>query len=243
MFNFLKSKKQKTQDSSQMTEADYKKQFGEEASVGWDCIDRALEKIYGNQEPRHYGSIIKHFMGGPDPLDGSSIYDVEFPIYHRHIVSYGMSELYNSPDSVGNEFSGWGFEFTFRIVPCKSDEKHNGADNEPMWAINVMNNLGRYVLESKKWFDPYHFIPANGPLRLETETDITGVVFVPDTQLGDIDTPHGKVQFLQMVGVTQKELDWLFEDPKTTRAKELIERMREDNPMLITDLTRNHSYV
>ena len=191
------------------TEEQYKTQFEEEDAVGWDTIDEALLKVYPEQEPRHYGTILKYMLGGEDPLDGISIYDNYKQIFHRHIVSYGMSELYYSPESAENEFSGWGFEFTFRIVPFEEDKDGEGAKNEPSWAMNVMQNLARYVFESKKWFEAYHFIPANGPIRLECDTKLVGIAFAPDPQLGTIETPNGEVAFLQMVGITQKELDCL----------------------------------
>lgn len=227
-----------------LTQEEYKKQFSEEdATPGWEAIDDALNKIYPAQEPRHYGTIIKYVMGGEDPLDGISVYDNNAQEFHRHIISYGMSELYYSPESAENEFSGWGFEFTFRIVPFEGDKDTDKVKNEPHWAMSLMQNLARYVFESEKWFEAYHFIPANGPIRIDTETKLVGVAFVPDPQLGVIETPHGEVSFLQMVGLTQEELDWLWEDPKTTRVEELINKMREDNPLLITDLKRKKSYV
>ena len=46
-----------------------------------------------------------------------------------------------------------------------------------------------------------------------------------------------------MVGITQRELDWLHEDPTTGRVERLIDMMREDNPLLITDLKRQKEYV
>ena len=226
------------------TEEQYKTQFEEEDAVGWDTIDEALLKVYPEQEPRHYGTILKYMLGGEDPLDGISIYDNYKQIFHRHIVSYGMSELYYSPESAENEFSGWGFEFTFRIVPFEEDkDAEDGTKNEPSWTMNVMQNLARYVFESKKWFEAYHFIPANGPIRLECDTKLVGIAFAPDPQLGTIETPNGEVAFLQMVGITQEELDWLWQEPKTYKVEELINKMREDNPLLITDLKREKSYV
>lgn len=154
-----------------------------------------------------------------------------------------MSELYYSPESVENEFSGWGFEFTFRIVPFAGDKDADKAKNEPYWAMNLMQNLAKYVFNSKKWFEAYHFIPANGPIRLDSDTKLVGIAFVPDPQLGVIDTPHGEVSFLQMVGLTQQELDWIYQDTTTSRVEQLIDKMRQDNPLLITDLTRGKSYV
>ena len=226
-----------------MTETEYRAQFNEDQAVGWEAIDDALEKIYGNTEPRHYGSIISYRLGGEDPLDGTSIYDCNEQTFHRHFVSYGMSSLYFDPENAGEEYSGWGFEFTARIAPCAEDETYNGAEHEPMWVINVMNNLGRYVFESGNCFDSYHFIPTNSPIRLDSDTALVGFAFAPDPRLSTLATPNGEVQFLQLVGLTQSELDWLWQDPTRTRCSELIDKMRTDNPLLITDLRRSKSYV
>lgn len=227
-----------------ITQEEYKQKYNEDDAVGWDCISHKLNEIYDSQQERHYATLIKYIFGGEDPLDGVSIYDNNTQEFHRHLISFGMSELYFDPELAGKEFSKWGFEFTFRIKPYSKDEEFNDyAVSEPMWVIGLMNNLARYVFESGKWFEPYHFTPANGPIRLDTDTQIVGVAFIPDTQLDRIDTPHGEVIFLQMVGLTQDELDWLWQEPTTTRCKKLIDIMRKDNPMLITDLNRKFSYV
>ena len=34
---------------------------------GWDAIDSRLKEVYGSQEPRHWGTLIKAMLGGPDP--------------------------------------------------------------------------------------------------------------------------------------------------------------------------------
>ncbi|WP_430803865.1 MULTISPECIES: suppressor of fused domain protein [unclassified Campylobacter] len=56
------------------------------------------------------------------------------------------------------------------------------------------------------------------PIRAQTDTKLADIVFVPDVRLGDenreILTLNGKVVFLQMVGVTQYELSWLWQDSK-----------------------------
>lgn len=226
-----------------ITEEEYRQKYTEDDAVGWDCINQALTGIYPQKNERHYGTIISYAIGGEDPLDGVSIYDNNEQQFHRHLISYGMSELYFSPERAGQEYSKWGFEFTFRIVPFTEDKEYNDAKHEPMWAINVMQNLARYVFDTEKYFDTYHFIPCNSPIRTETDTKIVGVAFVPDTQLDKIDTPHGEVIFLQMVGLTQEELDWLWQEPTRKRCEELVDLMRKDNPLLITDLTRKKSYI
>ncbi|CAH0169258.1 hypothetical protein SRABI27_00974 [Pedobacter sp. Bi27] len=212
----------------------YKQQFTTEDTPGWQAIDDQLEKIYGNTEARHYPPLcgIHYAAGGTDPIDGASIYDSSRQTFHRHMISYGMSELYYNEEKAGGEFSKWGFEFTFRLAPFKDDER------DPIWAINVMNNLARYVFSSGKWFEENHFIPANGPIRLNTETAITGFVFALDPELGKIETPHGEVSFLQLVGITNAEVEDLKKSPTIGAVQELIEKLKKDNLLLITDLTR-----
>lgn len=217
-----------------MNKEEYQKQFTTEDTPGWQAIDHQLDKIYGSTEPRHYPPLcgVHYLAGGTDPIDGASVYDNHHQEFHRHIVSYGMSELYYDEEKAGGEFSKWGFEFTFRLMPFKDDQ------NDPIWAIQVMNNLARYVFSSGKWFEENHFVPANGPIRLETETEITGFVFTLDPELGKIQTPHGEVSFLQMVGITNAEVEQLKINPTTDAVKELVDRLKIDNPLLITDLNR-----
>ena len=101
-----------------------------------------------------------------------------------------------------------------------------------------MNNLARYVYKSGNWFEENHFIPANGPIRLNTETKITGFVIALDPELGKINTPHGEVSFLQLVGITENEIEKLNANPTTTEVEKLILELKKDNPLLITDLNR-----
>ncbi|GAB6011049.1 suppressor of fused domain protein [Viscerimonas tarda] len=217
-----------------MTKKEYKEKFDEEEAVGWLAIDEKIAEIYPNTAPRHYAPPLHYFLGGNDPIDGTSIYDSEKQEFHRHFVSYGMSELYYNEDAAGGGFSKWGFEFTFRLKPFAEDKE------DPLWVIEVMNNLARYVYQSERWFEEYHFVPANGPIRTETKAviDIVGLVFVLDPELGKIDTPHGELSFLQMAGITSKELDRLKANPTTDEVKKLVDEMRVANPLLITDLLR-----
>ena len=212
----------------------YKNKFTEEDAVGWLAIDDALNTIYGEIEPKHYGPLcgIHYAAGGQDPIDGASIYDASNGQEYKHIISYGMSELYYNEEKAGGEFSNWGFEFTCKLKPFAEDK------DEPIWMIEVMNNLARYVFNSGRWFEENHFIPANGPIRLDTKTEITGFVFTQDTELGKINTAHGEVTFLQLVGITDKEVEHLKKNPSTIEVERLINELKKDNPLLITDLNR-----
>ena len=143
-----------------------------------------------------------------------------------------MSELYYNEDKAGGEFSKWGLEFTFRL---KTDKENQ---DEPTWIIEVMNNLARYMYKSGNWFEENHFIPANGPIKLNSGTKLVGFVFAIDPDLGKIMTPHGEVSFLQLVGITEAELKRLKDSPSTTEVETLITELKKENPLLITDLDR-----
>ncbi|HBP1105774.1 suppressor of fused domain protein [Pseudomonas aeruginosa] len=224
----------------------YRHQFHSDDAVGWRAIDAHLTQAYGAQVPRHYapGPSQRRRMGGDNPLDGCSIYDhAPDGTLHRHVVSYGMSALYYDEDSAGGTHSGWGFEFTMRVLPCAGDPDAQGHAREPMWVLGLMQNLARYVFDSGQWFEAHHFVTAKGPLRLSTDTALTAVAFAPDPQLGTLATPHGEVAFLQMVGLTEVEYQWLLQEPTTQRTEVLLARMRQDDPWLCTDLARRTSYV
>lgn len=215
-----------------MTLEEYQENFNEDEAVGWYYIDEELAVLYGEQEPQHYAPETSYTLGGESPLDGTSIYESKVQEPHFHIISYGMSELYYEEELVGKEFSKWGFEFTFRLKPFEAD---NG---NPIWVVDMMNNLAAYVFETDNWFEQYHFIPFEGTIKVDTDTAIGGVVFVEDPELGKISTPHGEVTFLQIVGVTFEELERLDANPTFEEVELLVNELKKDNPLLITDLNR-----
>ncbi|MEE6261323.1 suppressor of fused domain protein [Plantactinospora sonchi] len=194
-------------------------------AAGWDAIDAALERLYPGVEPQHYGTVHKWMLGGPDPLDGISFYPRPD---HWHLVSYGMSELY-SKETDNPEESGWGFEFTFRIA-------RTADENEPpLWAANFLQNLGRYVFNSGNPFGPGHHLNLNGPISTERlDTLIRAAAFDTDPELGVIDTPHGQLRFLQVVGLTLDE----YAAIERWDAQKLLAAMTPDLPLLVTDLAR-----
>ena len=214
-----------------MDKETYKKKFTEDDAVGWDCIDQQLLKIYPEQEPQHYAAKLPYELGGDDPLHGVSFYISREQEPHFHFVSYGFSELFYDEEAAGGAFSKFGFELTFRL-------KMEDEAEDVGWVYNLMQNIARYVFESGKWFEPFHFMPANGPIKIGADTEITALAFVVDPELGQINTPHGEVTFLQMLGLTSTEYEQLKQNPKTTETEKLVEKLRKDNPLLITDLAR-----
>lgn len=199
----------------------------EDLAPGWDAIDRALAPLYAEQEPRHYGTVIKRSLGGNDPLDGISAYKREEPVPHWHFVTYGLSELY-AKESDDPEHSGWGFELTFRL------RDDSDATEPPTWALSFLQNLARYVFDSGNAFADGHYLNANGPIAAGSDTRIRSVAFVRDPELEPIDSDHGRVEFLQVVGLTNEEELAL----KRWSTRKVLQAFEPHMPLWITDLER-----
>lgn len=199
----------------------------EEVKDGWNAIDRAMKNIYGDQEPEHYAPIISSMFGGNDPLDGISVYTAEEPVLHWHFVTYGFSELYEK-EMEDAEYSGYGFELTFRL------KKADDGEEPPAWALNFLQNLARYVFNSGNVFKNGDYMDANGPISLETDTDLTALAFITDPELPEMQTPNGKVEFLQLVGITSEELEAM----QIWNTIGVLHAAFEHLPKYVTDLTR-----
>jgi hypothetical protein len=194
---------------------------------GWQAINDALAPIYGDQEPKHFGTVVPYALGGPDPIHGISAYWREEPVPHWHYVTYGFSELWEK-ESEDPEWSGFGFELTFRLQRPAVEE------TPPIWALNLLQNLGRYVFQSGSVFDSGHTMNINGKISLEDETDLRALAFVEDPELGLIDTPHGKVRFVQLLGITLDELELM----DLWNADRFYEFFVKEHPLYVTELSR-----
>ncbi|WP_436772730.1 suppressor of fused domain protein [Yinghuangia sp. YIM S09857] len=169
---------------------------------GWAAIEAALERVYGDVEPYgHLGTQVPYALGGPDPLDGISLYRRKEPVPHWHLVGFGMSELYGK-DSDEPEVSGYGFEFSVRVADHGDDDSDDGV---PMWAAVLLQVLARYVVGNRP-FAPGHTIHvAPGTFGADTATELAALAFAVDPDLGVIDTPHGSVTFLEVTALTEDE--------------------------------------
>ena len=206
---------------------EYKKKFEhiEGAAPGMDAIDQAFEKLYPGKELKYFNAE------GDEPLDGVGLYFVKVKRdTFYHLISYGFSSLFYDEDSVGEEYSKLGFELTFRLKPYSLD------DGEPLWAVNLMQSIASYVFNNNKRLNISEYIPTNGPIRQKCDTAIAGLIFIKDPSLGTIDTPHGKIDFLQMFGITGAELEDLKSE--AISPEELLAELSPNNPLLITDLDR-----
>lgn len=207
----------------------------EEYSPGWQAIDDAFEKLYPEQKPDHFGTIItsRAIFGGEEYLDGFSVYTSSKG--YKHLVTYGMTVLYGDEEAFGGEWNGWGYEMTIKLKEKDTESC--------MWAINMMSNLARYTYKTKRFFEPNQYVKGNGTsLHIGEDSQITSLLLVNDTEAETQVSVYGKTEFIQLVGITESEIKAIIEDK--TNIPKLIELMKADgNEDLITDMKRTKSYL
>ena len=209
-------------------------QEGETYAPGWQAIDDAFEALYPGQQPEHFGTLLpsRAALGGDEYLDGFSVYSS--PKGYKHLVTYGMTVLYGDEEAFGGEWNGWGYEMTIKL---KEKDTANC-----MWAIDMLSNLARYTYKTQRFFQPNQFIRGNGSsLHVGSDSLITALLLVNDTEAQPQMSVYGKSEFLQLVGITEAELGAVMEDRNNIPV--LLRRMKEDgNVDLVTDMQRQKSY-
>ena len=160
------------------------------------------------------------------------MYWAEAPVPHWHYITYGFSELY-AKESSDADASGYGFELTFRLAATAGE--HAGS-TPPVWPMNLLQNLARYVFGSGNVFEDGHHLDANGPIALDTGTRLCHLAFVADPQLSARDTANGHLQFLQLVGLTDQEMEAV----KRWSTRGVLQALEPAMPLWITDLQRRN---
>ena len=196
------------------------KEVKENNMLGWDAITKECERRYKGQNPQHFGTLIKWNFGGNDPLDGISIYDGGD---YFHFVTYGLSELYEK-ESENKDISGYGMEFTFKL---KKDNYENEED-EIKCICNILQSIARLTFTKGEIFKPYEFLYTGQTQGIDAKmkSNITGFITIPDTVFNPIDTPNGKLIFVEFIGVTNDEL--LAVKDKNIDVKSLYEKIGSD---------------
>lgn len=225
-----------------ITESEYRRraEAEEDWAPGWDAVTEAFDGAHPGVEPAHLATHLpaRAMFGGPEYLDGVSLYPTRFGT--QHLVTYGMSSLYTAPESYGGEFSGWGYELTMQVAADTAEESH--------WAVSVLGNLARYTWTSRKWFEPFQAVPGrHEAIKQGSDSALTGLLIVADPLVPGGDTVHGRLDFLQLVGITQDESDWLVTDGAAglpERCRTLADRIAAaGNTHFVTDLSRTESHL
>jgi Suppressor of fused protein (SUFU) len=189
-----------------------------------------MQTLYGDQTPRHLGYIPP--MALSHNLQGCSGYDADD---HWHYVSYGLSDLYEKDPVDDPEFSKWGLEITFRVAKASAD-----SGQPPGWPFDLLNRIANWVNRDAVLLEPGMRINFGQPITGHPTvanappTGLTTLAVTPDPQLPEINTPNGRVSFLQLVGVTPAE----YADMVASSTADVLGRLAVGNPLLITDVTR-----
>jgi hypothetical protein len=188
----------------------------DDEAPGWDAITEHVEKFYPGQEPVHRAMAGTVFGS---PLDGLSAYRGASWWY---FVTYGLSELFTK-ESDDKEWSGWGYELTMR-VPL--------AEEPPEWPFGVLVSLAKLTRNDGTVFGSGHRLQTGHALA-GLPTRLTAVAFTLDPELGAIETPHGRVEFLLVVGITTEELERM----KATSTAAILDELAASS-LLVTDPNR-----
>ena len=220
-----------------MTKEEFLRRIKEDESYspGWQAIDDAFEKLYPGQTPDHFGTLLisRARLGGDEYLDGFSVYSS--PKGYKHLVTYGMTVLYGDEEAFGGEWNGWGYEMTMKLKETDTESC--------MWAIDMMSNLARYTYKTERFFEPNQYVKGDGsPLQIGSDSLITALLLVNDTEAETQMSVYGKTEFIQLVGITESEVNAIIEDKENV--SRLIALMKEDgNEDLVTDMKRRKSYL
>ncbi|KAA2250712.1 suppressor of fused domain protein [Solihabitans fulvus] len=108
------------------------------------------------------------------------------------------------------------------------------------WSFVVLQELAKYVIGHGVLLEPGHRLDLRCPVTGHPcvpeapSTGLTVVAVTTDPELGQIDTPHGMVRFLPVVGATVAEKAEMV--ASSTAA--VLARLATSNPLLVTDPRR-----
>lgn len=205
------------------------------SAPGWDALDRGFTAVYPGQVPHQFSSASAYDLARSHPLPAISVWERSqdlVPGERRtqaswHYVSYGLTELFDKT-SPNRDISGFGFEITLTIPRQANEER------PPEWPISLIQGLGHHVLSQGKGFNTGHCVDLGGSLvpasQARGHCGLSGIVFVPDPVVPQLQSLHGHIVMLRAVGVWPDELA-VFRDLDTRQTTEL---MAEINPSAFT---------
>lgn len=191
-------------DKFKKKETTSKPEEKEVEAIGWNAIEQEFLRVYpGQTNPKHYGTILPWMLGGNDPLDGISVYDGG---NYWHFVSFGQSEIYEKESNV-KEMSGYGYELTFKLKKDNYEDEEAEIRN----ICGILQMIARITFTKNEIFQPFEFIYTGQTVGIDAKqkSNLTGFITIKDPTVETIDTPNGKVEFLELIGMTDAELKTL----------------------------------
>ena len=190
---------------------------------GWDAIEQAFLAVYPGQEsPAHFGT-------SNGELPNSCIWGVS--AYQGpaqwHLVTFGLSELW-AKQGEDPAVSGWGFELTLKVPRAE------GEPAPPPWATKLLKLVGDSVYRTGKPLAEGSRLDIGAPITMPVISSLLALALTGDATVPPVETPNGRVEFLQVVGITAAELERM----KATSTSAVLEDLKQANPGLLTDPSR-----
>ncbi|XP_060809106.1 suppressor of fused homolog [Amyelois transitella] len=222
--------------------------------AGVKALCDACTELYPDQpNPLQVTTRLKYWLGGNDPLDYISMYwnpgkpEENIPS-HWHYVSFGLSDLHGDgrvhppPDRVvlaaaeagARPPSGLGLELTFRLAAP-------APQPPPLWPAALLQATARYMFTTGNKFYAGDHISWHSPLDGSPKSRLRHLLVAEDQQLGTVDTPHGYVKMLQLVGCTSRELKAAQTGSGFEVLKYIAEDQRCGGPWHVTAAARARS--
>ena len=181
------------------------------------AVHQPLDALYPDQQPFHWGTLVRWADGGPDPLDGVSVY--WNPAGHWHYFGFGLSELGEKESGIP-EISGWGCELTFRLAAptsARAEGDHDAgiwgggvsraAMSAPTWPLVLLNDIARYVFGNRAPLRHGHYIERRGAPYGER------LGLIRDPALPDpIETPNGRFDWLEVILLSPEQFEAFRQD-------------------------------
>ena len=117
-----------------------------------------------------------------------------------------MSELYEK-ESENKELSGYGYEMTLKLKKYKFEDEEAEIKN----ICGILQSIARITFNKGEIFLPDEFIYTGQQVGMDAKqkSNITGFITISDTSVNTIDTPNGRVEVLELIGMTDAELKTL----------------------------------
>ena len=192
----------------------------EEGAPGWDAIEAAFRGLYPAQAPpRYFGT-----SGGEPPNScvwGVSAYRAPA---RWHLVTLGLSELW-AKQSDQPDTSGWGFELTIRLP------RGDRETEPPGWAVKLLKVVGDSVYRTGKPLAEGSRLDIGAPITMPLISNLEALALTRDSELPILQTPNGRVEFLLVLGIRRDQLEQM----QASSTDEVLDRLQESNPHLLTD--------
>ncbi|MGK5554039.1 suppressor of fused domain protein [Actinomadura kijaniata] len=191
---------------------------------GWDAIDALLRQRYPDVERLEWHAPVPYRPVGPAPVgpfvtNSMALYRRAEPVPHWHMIGYALTA----------PFEERGYEFTLRVPRAAAETE------APDWALAALEGLAAYVSRSGNDFAAGHYIEYPHPIDPDRPgSRVRAGAFVPDPELGEVETERGRVTFLQFVGLTSDEL----QAAQSWHVRGLIGALEPHLPVLVTDMDR-----